>query len=201
MKINISLLVSLGIMGVLIILGIVIPDTLMSFFRKPALYPHALFFHIISVSLFFAHAVFGIVWEARSLASQNPVIILHTYRTVTWLDALISSPLIIASVLTGIMLTASFGNIWQTGWLSYSFIIFLFSGLIWIVLDIPTQYRIKHLIKEVTPDSSGLPQDLQTLLGKRLRISLLGTVPLLVVFILMIYKPDLPSVSRVFSSF
>jgi len=201
MKTKIPLLISLGIMGVLIVLGIAIPGTLMSFFRKPMLYRHALFFHIISVSLFFAHAVFGILWESRSLASQSPVIILHTYGTVTWLDALISSPLIIVSVLTAIMLTASIGKIWHIGWLSYSFILFLFSGLMWVVLDIPTQYKIKNLINEVKPDSSELPPDLRILLGKRLKISLLGTIPLLIIFVLMIYKPDLPSISKILSSF
>ncbi|MBN2438103.1 MAG: DUF2269 family protein [Deltaproteobacteria bacterium] len=201
MKTKIPLLIGLGMMGILIILGIAIPGTLTSFFRKPVLYRHALFFHILSVSLFFAHAVFGILWESRSLASQSPVIILHTYRTVTWLDALISSPLIIVAVLTGVILTASIGKMWDIGWLSYSFILFLFSGLIWVVLDIPTQYKIKNLMNEVKPDSSGLPPDLQTLLGKRLKISLLGTIPLLIVFVLMIYKPGLPSIPRILSSF
>jgi uncharacterized membrane protein len=193
MKTKIPLLISLGIMGILLAFGIIIPDTFMSFLRKPALYPHALFLHIISVSLFFANAVFGILWESKSLASKNPTIILHTYGTITWLDALISAPLIIISVFSGIILSAIIGNIWQIGWLSYAFIIYLFSGLIWIVLDIPTQYRIKNLIKNAEPDSSELSPDLQTLLGKRLRISLIGTIPLLIVFILMIYKPDLPT--------
>ena len=200
MKTKIPLLISLGIMGVLIVLGIIIPDTLMNFFRKPALRPHALFVHIISVSLFFANAVFGILWEAKSFASKNGVIILHTYRTVTWLDAIISSPLIIISVLSGIILTASIGSIWQIGWLSYSFIIYLFSGIVWIVLDIPTQYIIKNTLKEVKQDSSELPPDLVRVLGKRLRISLIGTIPLLIVFILMIYKPDLPAIAHIFSS-
>jgi len=193
MKTKIPLYIGLGIMGILIALGIIIPDTLTNFFKKPALYPHALFFHILAVSLFFAHAVFGILWELKSLASKNTTIILHTYRTVTWLDALISSPLIFVTVLTGIMLTANIGKIWQIGWLSYAFIIYVFSGVTWIVLDIPTQYKIKNLMKEVKPDSSDLPDDLQTLLAKRLKISLLGTIPLLIVFILMIYKPELPA--------
>lgn len=199
MKTKIPLLISLGIMGILITLAIIFPNTFVNIVRKPALYPHALFIHIISVTLFFANAVFGILWEARSLVSKDAAIILHTYRTVTWLDALISSPLIIISVLSGVILTAIIGNLWQIGWLSYAFIIFLFSGLIWIVLDIPTQYKIKTMTKEVEPGTAELPVELQILLKKRLRISLIGTIPLLIVFILMVYKPDLPSVAYLFS--
>jgi uncharacterized membrane protein len=184
------LFIFLIIMAVMITLGIVFSSELNDLLSKPSLYPHFLFAHILAVTLFFANAVIGILWESRSLVTGRKEIIMHTYNTVAWLDARFSSPLIILSVITGIMLTLMLGDIWQIGWLSLAFLLFLFSGLIWIISDIPTQYKIKKLIGNVDPDSQDLPEELMHLLKMRLWISLAGVSPLVVVFLLMVYKPE-----------
>lgn len=199
MKTKIPLFISLGIMTAMIMFAIIIPDRFIATLNKPAIYEHARFIHILSVGLFFANAVFGMLWESRSISTGDARVILYTYRTVIWLDALISSPLIIISVLSGITLTARWGNIWQTGWLSYAFLIFIFSGVIWILLDIPTQYQFKKMLKTVDLNSSVLPAELFRLYKKRQAVSLVGTIPLLLVFALMVYKPYIPSIANILS--
>lgn len=189
------LFIFLGLMAAMIVLGIVFYSQLKSFLARPALYPHVLFLHILSVTLFFANAVVGILWELRSLSTGKKEVILHTYKTVAWLDARFSSPLIILSVLSGVMLTLMIGDIWKIGWLFTAFILFLFSGAVWVISDIPTQYKIKKLSKEVDPRADSLPDELIRLLKIRLKVSLAGVIPLVVVFILMVYKPEIAFMS------
>lgn len=179
----------LSIMAAMIVLGIIFTTELKELLNRPALYPHVLFLHIAAVTLFFANAVVGILWEHKSLTSGCKEVIIHTYNTVSWLDARVSSPLIIVSVITGIILTVMYGDIMETGWLLLAFLLFLLSGFIWIISDIPTQYKIKKIMGNLDPAADVLPQELTRLLKMRFWISLGGVIPLLVVFILMVYKP------------
>lgn len=194
MKSKTILIILLAVMAVMILSSIIFLDELKELLHRPSAYRHMLFAHILVVSLFFANAVIGILWESRSLVSGRREVIFHTYETVSWLDARFSSPMIIASVITGVMLTLMLGDLWQIGWLSLAFLLFLFSGVVWIVSDIPTQYKIKKLMKDVDPAAEGIPDELMRLLKMRLWISLAGVVPLVAVFILMVYKPDITPV-------
>ncbi len=184
------LIVYLSIMAAMIVLGIIFRTKLETFLNRPALYPHALFVHITAVTLFFANAVIGIFWERQSLASGRKEVILHTYSTVSWLDARLTSPMIIASVATGVILTIMYGNMLETGWLFMAFLLFLFSGFVWLISDIPTQYKIKKLMERIEPADEVIPEELLRLLRLRLWISLGGVLPLAAVFILMVYKPE-----------
>lgn len=189
------LFIFLAVMAVMIVIGIVFYTELKQLMNRPRLYPHVLFAHIVAVTLFFANAVVGMLWESRSLASGKKDVILHTYNTVAWIDARFSSPLIVASVMTGVTLTLMLGDIWKIGWLFWAFVMFMFSGVTWVLSDIPTQYKIKDLMENLDPADTELPAELVRLLRLRHKISLLGVLPLLVVFIFMVYKPGLPGLS------
>ena len=192
------LYIFLVIMAGMIFTGIVFYSELKAFLNRPAFYPHVLFLHIVAVTMFFANAMVGILWESRSLSSGRKEVIFHTYDTVAWLDARFSSPLIIASVATGVVLTLMNGDIWEIGWLFLAFILFLSSGLIWIISDIPTQYKIKDLMENIDPSADTIPDELMRLLKVRLWVSLGGVIPLVAVFILMVYKPGIPSIVDLF---
>ncbi len=198
MKTKIVLFISLAIMAAMIIAALAFPAALQEMMFRPEMYSHVRFVHILSVTLFFANAVVGILWELRSLASGRNEVILHTYETVSWLDARFSSPMIILSVTAGIMLSIGMGGIGETGWLALSFILFVFSGVVWVITDIPTQYKIKALMAGVDPSARTLPPALLRLLRMRLWISLAGVIPLLVAFMLMVYKPGIAPLSQWF---
>ncbi len=196
MKTKRVLVFFLSLMAGMVVLVLVFPDQVRSFLDRPFLYRHVLFVHIVSATLFFANAVIGILWEHRSLASGRPPVILHTYHTVAWLDARFSSPLIVVSVAAGVMLSIILGDIWQIGWLSLAFLLFIFSGLVWVGSDIPTQYRIKKLIADADPGAQTLPRELMRLLRLRLWISTAGVLPLVAVFVFMVYKPEITPVGQ-----
>ena len=198
MKTQYILFVSLTIMAGLIAFALFFREEFIALLNQPALYSHALFVHVTAASLFFANAVVGMLWEMRSLASGRKEVILHTYATVAWLDARFSSPLIVLSLVAGLSLSFIMGELWEIGWLSLGFLLFLLSGLIWVASDIPTQYKVKRLMANLDPGDPSLPEELLRLLKLRWRIGLAGVAPLVIVFILMIYKPDIPTLASWF---
>ncbi len=195
MKTKYVLVAFLAIMAGIIGFAIFFQEAFIALLKHPATYSHARFLHIAAVTLFFANAVVGILWEQRSLASGSKEVILHTYNPVTFLDSRFSAPLIILSVLGGLSLSYNIGELWQIGWLSVSFLLFIGSGIFWIVSDIPTQYKIKKLISSLKPDDQRLPDELIRLLKLRRWISMAGVVPLVIAFILMVYKPEITAVA------
>ncbi len=195
MKPKFVLIGFLAIMAAMIGFAIFFQEAFIALLKNPVLYSHARFIHIAAVTLFFSHAVIGILWERQSLADGRKEVILHTYNTVAFLDARFSSPLIIVSVLAGLSLSYSMGELWKIGWLSVSFLLFLLSGIFWIVSDIPTQYKIKQLSSSLKPEDQTLPDELVRLLKRRWWISIAGVAPLVIVFILMVYKPEIKAVA------
>jgi uncharacterized membrane protein len=185
----------LAIMAGMIIYAIVFQEAFIALLKHPAIYSHARLLHIAAVTLFFANAVVGMLWEQRSLASGNKEVILHTYNTVALLDSRFSSPLIILSVVGGLSLSVQIGELWHIGWLSVSFLLFMLSGAVWIVGDIPTQYKTKRLMSSLKPEDRTLPDELLRLLKLRWWVSMTGVVPLAIVFVLMVYRPEIAAVA------
>lgn len=198
MKTKHALYVSLAFIAGLVAFAAIFTDTFLDVLRQPALYGHARFVHIVAATVFFANAAVGMLWERRSLLSGKKDVILHTYRTVAWLDARLSSPLIILSLLSGLMLGVMSGGLWEIGWLSWSFALFMFSGAFWVLSDIPTQYKIKNGMASLDPAAPALPDELTRLLRLRWWIGLAGMIPLAAVFALMAYKPDMPALASLF---
>jgi uncharacterized membrane protein len=186
---------SLAIMAGLIAFAIFFRSAFVALLDRPALHGHMLFIHIAAATLFFANAVVGMFWESRSLASGSKEVILHTYATVAWLDARLSSPLITLALVAGLSLSFMMGELWEIGWLSLGFVLFMLSGLIWVISDIPTQYKVKRLMAALDPADPALPAELLRLFKLRWWVGLAGVAPLVVVFALMVYKPDIPTVA------
>ena len=188
----------LAVMAGLIAFAIFFRQEFVAFLNRPALRSHALFVHIATATLFFANAAVGMLWESRSMASSRKEVILHTSGTVAWLDARFSSPLIVLSLVSGLSLSFMMGDLWEIGWLSLGFALFLLSGLIWVLSDIPTQYKVKRLMTGLDPADPDLPEELVRLFRLRWWLGLAGVAPLVIVFALMVYKPDIPAVASWF---
>lgn len=182
----------LAVMAVLVLAAVLLPEQFATFIARPELYLHAKFVHILSVTLFFANVVIGTLWETRSLLSGNASHIRFTYQTVAWLDAVFTAPLILVSLLSGLVLGTVLGGIFSIGWLASAFALFVLSGLVWVTLDIPTQYKVKRLFAETPAESETLPPELLRVLRFRLRLNVFAIALLFVVFYLMVHKPELP---------
>lgn len=195
---KIVLSVFLVAMAGMVVLAIISKETFIALMNQPALIKHARFLHIAAVTLFFSNAVVGMIWERRSLASGSKDIILHTYNTVTLLDSLLSSPLIVLSLLGGLSLSFQLGDLMQIGWLSVGFLLFMLSGAVWVISDIPTQYKVKQFLSRISETDQTLPPELIRVMKLRWWIGIAGVLPLAVAFVLMVYKPDVTAVAEWF---
>jgi uncharacterized membrane protein len=196
MKTRPALLASVGAMALLVALAVAFPHGFEAFLRRPELYLHAKLAHVLAATLFFGNVVIGTIWETRSLVSKRAEIIRYTYATVAWLDAVFTAPLILVALVSGLMLGTLAGGVFSIGWLVVAFAIFALSGLVWLALDIPTQYRVKRLMDDVPLDAKELPEAVLRLLRFRVVLNVGAIALLLVVLTLMVHKPDLPSVQR-----
>jgi uncharacterized membrane protein len=194
------LILLLAVMAAMILGAVFFKEAFLSLMQQPMIQKHARMMHIAAVTIFFANAVVGIIWERKSLATGNKQIVLFTYNTVTLLDSLLSSPLIILSLIGGLSLSFRLGELMQIGWLSVSFLLFLLSGLAWVITDIPTQYRVKRLIAGIRPEDQTLPAELVRIMKLRWWIGIAGVLPLVAAFILMVYKPEMIAVADWFRS-
>lgn len=186
-------------MASMIVFGLIFPITFKSLFSHPEFHVYAKFLHVFSVTLVFANAVIGTLWETRGLLSKRAEIIRYTYQMVTWMDSVFTAPLVVVSVLSGILMATNLGGVWNVGWISVAFVIFLFSGLFWVALDIPTQYRVNRLFHQLNDNIEVLPSQITRLLWFRLGVNLFSLFPLVLVFFLMIFKPEIQPVSEWFS--
>jgi uncharacterized membrane protein len=67
-----------------------------------------------------------------------------------------------------------------------------------VASDIPTQYKLKRLMAALDPADGTLPTEILRLLRLRSWIGLAGVIPLVAVFVLMVYKPDIPALASLF---
>jgi len=195
---KIILFAFLAIMVSMIGFALMNRDTFIAILSHPAIANHARFLHISAATLFFGNAIVGMLWEKQSLSSGSKEVILHTYKTVAYLDSSFSSSLIILTLVGGLSLSFRMGDMWQIGWLSVSFLLYIFSGFVWIISDIPTQYKVKRLISELKAEDQDLPDELIRLLNLRWWISMCGVLPLVIIFLLMVYQPDITAVADLF---
>lgn len=183
----------------LVLFGLVFPNVFHNLLARPEIYLHVKTLHIVSVALLFGNTVIGTLWEIRSLFSKRLSVIRSTYETVVWLDALFTAPVVLVTVVTGITLGTTLGGIWSIGWLSVAFCIFAAAGLVWLAVDIPTQYRIRAICGNAQGDS--VPLKLTRLLRLRACVNTLTIVPFFVIYALMIEKPEIPTVSALLKSY
>lgn len=198
-KVSASLKACLVVMGGMIFVGLMNPEKFKTFFSHPEMHLYAKFAHVLSVTLVFANAVIGTLWETRGLLSRRAEVIRYTYQTVTWMDSVFTAPLILIAVTSGILMATNLGGVWGIGWLSCAFVVFLFSGILWVCLDIPTQYRVNKLFSALKEGSENLPNQITKLLWFRLGLNVLSLVPLILIFFLMIFKPDIEPVQKFFT--
>lgn len=83
----------------------------------------------------------------------------------------------------------------QIGWLSVSFLLFLFSGAIWVITDLSTQNKVKRLLASMREEEKSLPAELIRVMKLRWWIGIAGVLPLAIAFILMVYKPNMAAVA------
>jgi uncharacterized membrane protein len=105
--------------------------------------------HIIAVIAFVGNITTGIFWHAHAARTRDPKLIAYTMGGIIRSDRLFTIPGVIVIIVTGIA-AAIYGNfpILRTGWILWTLILFIVSGLIFMIRVAPLQRQLRALAEE-----------------------------------------------------
>ena len=102
--------------------------------------------HIIAVIAFLGNISTGLFWHAHAARTRDPKLLAHTMDGIIRSDRLFTTPGVIGIIVTGIV-AAIYGNypILGTGWILWTLILFIVSGLVFMTRVAPLQRQLRAL--------------------------------------------------------
>jgi len=102
--------------------------------------------HITAVIAFVGNITTGIFWHAHAARTRDPKLLAYTMGAIIRSDRLFTIPGVIGIIVTGIA-AAIYGNfpILRTGWILWTLILFIVSGLIFMIRVAPLQRQLRAL--------------------------------------------------------
>jgi uncharacterized membrane protein len=147
--------------------------------------------HVMAVVVFLGNIIVGMFWKLIADGTKNASIMRHTIAGIIRSDRIFTIPAVIVLLLAGIA-TAIVGHIpfLSTGWLLWSIILFIISGLAFgRVARLQAQ-----LLKVLQRGGDSFDRQLYEGLSRRWDLwGILATVTPLAALVLMIAKPALPA--------
>ena len=150
--------------------------------------------HVLAVIMFVGNIATGILWKAHADRTRTPALIAHACAGLTRSDRLFTMPAVVLIVIAGIA-AAITGNvsILGTGWILWSIVLFVISGLAFMLRVAPLQRQMQAIA--VAGVNSG-QIDWPTYQAATQSWKVWGAVALiapLLAVVLMVLKPALPS--------
>ena len=110
--------------------------------------------HVLCVCLFLGNVVVSGVWAAMAERTRNHAIIQFSNRLVLITDLLFTASGAIGVVLTGHLMAGQYGGDTAHPWITWSYILFGVSGLIWMLVLVPIQFKQRLLLQRTTQITS-----------------------------------------------
>lgn len=147
--------------------------------------------HVLAVVLFLGNITTGIFWKANADRTRNPVVIANMLEGIIRADRIFTMPPIFF-ILIGGFGAAIVGNfpILGTGWIFWSIVLFIISGIAFMAQVAPLQRKMLELVRK-----SGDSLEWATYRSLTVRWEIWGAVALVtpaIAAILMVMKPALP---------
>ena len=103
--------------------------------------------HVFAVVIFLGNIITGLFWMRIAVKTKNVQIIRHTINGIIGSDRYFTIPGVIIITAGGIMAAIhEHFPILRTGWILWSIILFMISGLAFSIKVAPLQKRIKRLL-------------------------------------------------------
>ena len=148
--------------------------------------------HVVSVIAFLGNITTGLFWHAHAARSREPALLAFTMRGIIRSDRLFTIPGVFGIILSGVG-TAMLGHlpIMRTGWIWWTLMLFLVSGVVFVIRVAPLQRELLKLAEGGTLSASF---DYPRYLGVARRWEMWGAIALVtpvVGLVLMVLKPAL----------
>ena len=153
-------------------------------------YDLLLLIHIASVILLLGVGGGSAFYKFMADRSGNLEVIVHTNKMVVLADWLFTTPSVILQPITGIMLIHVMGISWETPWLFFSIILYIFSITLWLVA-VYLQIKMKNLAIETQHKNEILDNKYFRLVKYWTWLGLFSAFMMAVIFYFMLFKPSL----------
>ena len=107
-------------------------------------------FHVLGVVVFIGNLVVTAVWKTLADRTRQATVIAFAQRLVTVTDIAFTGTGAALIALSGFVLADDWGGVTGPGWLTLGFSLFAASGVIWLVVLIPTQLAQARLVRGLT---------------------------------------------------
>ena len=146
--------------------------------------------HILGVILLMGNIMVTAWWKFMADQTKNPEIIRFAQRQVTLTDFLFTAPGALLIVLAGDWMAYGFlENTWSIEWLTWGRSLFIASGIIWLVILIPTQIKQARMARYFVTGQA-IPKEYW---GLSKRWNIFGSIAVLLPFMniyWMVFKPS-----------
>ncbi len=103
--------------------------------------------HILGASLFLGNIIVSAFWKVLADRTGNYSVIRFATRLVNVTDTVFTGLGATLLLVTGHLLAGNYGGILSNDWILWSYILFGVSGVIWIAVLVPIQFKQAHMLR------------------------------------------------------
>lgn len=145
--------------------------------------------HIVGAIIFIGNIIVTAVWKVLADRTRQPEVVAFGQRLVTLTDFAFTGLGAAIIFITGFAMIGIFGvSVFEVKWITWGFVLFIISGLIWATILIPVQVKQARLAR--TFQKSGTIPEQYWRLGRIwVRVGFFATLLPLVNLYFMVFKP------------
>jgi uncharacterized membrane protein len=106
--------------------------------------------HVLCACLFLGNVIVSGVWAAMAERTRNHAIIQFSNRLVLITDLLFTLTGALGVVFTGHLMAGHYGGHAAHPWITWSYMLFGLSGLIWMLVLVPIQFKQRKILQRTT---------------------------------------------------
>ncbi|MBC8087151.1 MAG: DUF2269 domain-containing protein [Phycisphaerae bacterium] len=147
------------------------------------------FLHVLGVVLLIGNVTVTAVWKVFADRTGAASVVAFAQRLVTYTDWAFTLGGVTLLIIGGYgMALQARLSLFSSTWLSLGQLMFVISGLIWILILVPTQIRQSRMTRTFTSETVVLPDGYRVLSRRWIFWGVVATLPLLVALYLMVAK-------------
>jgi uncharacterized membrane protein len=104
--------------------------------------------HVLSACLFLGNVIVSGTWAALAERTRNHEIIRFSNKLVLITDMLFTLSGALGVIITGHLMAERYGGSASHSWISWSYMLFGLSGLIWALVLLPIQLKQRQLLRK-----------------------------------------------------
>jgi uncharacterized membrane protein len=110
--------------------------------------------HILGVIIFLGNIIITGFWKAFADRTKDWRIIAFSQRLVTYTDICFTAIGVVIIAYTGMMMAKYYNQALHIKWIAWGLSLFIASGLIWIIILIPVQFKLSSIAKQFSNETT-----------------------------------------------